>query len=36
MKPEEFRRILQAATLGSHEALEKILELYDPLINKYS
>ena len=35
MKPEEFRRILQAATLGSHEALEKILELYDPLINKY-
>ena len=34
--PEEFRRILQEATLDSHEALEKILELYDPLINKYS
>lgn len=36
MKPEEFHIILQAAVSGSHEALEKILELYEPLINKYS
>lgn len=36
MKPEEFRMILQAAVAGSHEALEKILELYEPLINKHS
>lgn len=36
MKPEEFRRILEEAIMGSHEALEKILELYDPLINKHS
>lgn len=36
MKPEEFRRILEDAVLGSHEALEKIFELYDPLINKHS
>lgn len=36
MKPEEFRTILQAAVAGSHEALEKILELYEPLINKHS
>lgn len=36
MKPEEFRAILQAAVAGSHEALEKILELYEPLINKHS
>ncbi|MEY8389797.1 helix-turn-helix domain-containing protein [Lachnospiraceae bacterium] len=36
MKPEEFRRILEDAIMGSHEALEKIFELYEPLINKYS
>lgn len=36
MKPEEFHKVLENATLGSHDALEKILELYDPLINKYS
>lgn len=36
MNPEEFRRILEDAVLGSHKALEKIFELYDPLINKYS
>ena len=35
MKPEEFRRILEDAILGSHEALEKIFELYDPLISKH-
>ena len=36
MKPEEFRLTLQAAVTGSHEALEKIFELYAPLINKHS
>lgn len=36
MKPEEFRRILEEAIAGSHEALERIFELYDPLINKHS
>ena len=36
MKPEGFRRILKEATLGSHEALEHIFELYDPLISKHS
>ena len=32
MKPEEFRRILEEAIAGSHEALERIFGLYDPLI----
>ena len=36
MKPEEFRRILEETIAGSHEALERIFELYDPLINKHS
>lgn len=36
MKSEEFRQILQAAVAGSHDALEKILELYRPLIDKHS
>ena len=36
MKPEEFRKILQEAIEGSHESLEKLLKLYDPLISKYS
>lgn len=36
MKPEEFREILQSAVEGSHEGLEALLELYEPLINKHS
>ena len=36
MNREEFRLILQAAVDGSHEALEKILELYAPLIDRHS
>lgn len=36
MTKEDFRLILQAAVSGSHEALENILELYAPLINKHS
>ena len=36
MRPEEFRLTLQAAIAGSHEALEKLFELYTPLIDKHS
>ncbi len=36
MSREEFCLTLQAAISGSHEALERILGLYAPLINKYS
>lgn len=36
MTREEFDLTLLKAVSGSHEALEKILELYAPLINKYS
>ena len=36
MNSEEFRLVLQAAVAGSHEALEKILKLYAPLIDKRS
>lgn len=31
-----FRLILLEAVSGGHEALEKILKLYAPLISKYS
>lgn len=33
---EEFRLALMGAVSGSHEALEKLLEEYAPLINKHS
>lgn len=36
MTNDEFRSTLQAAVGGSHEALEEILRLYEPLIRKYS
>ena len=36
MSREEFRLTLMEAISGIHEALEKLLELYAPLINKYS
>lgn len=36
MSREEFRLTLQAAISGSHDALERILGLYAPLINKHS
>lgn len=36
MKPETFRMILQSAMDGSHDGLTKILEIYAPLIKKYS
>ena len=36
MNREEFRVTLLEAVSGSHEALEKILELYAPMINRHS
>lgn len=33
---EAFRETLEAAVAGSHEALEEILRLYEPMIRKYS
>ena len=36
MKNYEFATILQGAVAGKHEDLEKILELYEPLIVRYS
>lgn len=36
MKKDEFRITLQGAVAGKHDDLEKILELYAPLIDKYS
>lgn len=36
MKPEEFRVTLQAAVAGNHDALEKILDMYMPIINRHS
>ncbi len=36
MSREEFRLILMESISGSHEALEKLLELYAPLIDRHS
>lgn len=36
MRSEGFKIILLEAISGKHEALEKILTLYTPLINKHS
>ena len=36
MNKEDFRSILTGAVSGNHEGLEKILELYMPLIEKNS
>ena len=33
---EEFRKALEGAVAGKHEDLETILQLYTPLINKFS
>ena len=35
MKKEEFSKILLAAVAGDHEALEEILVMYVPLIEKH-
>ena len=36
MTPDEFHRILKEAVDGSHEALEILLHLYEPLIRQHS
>lgn len=35
MKNTEFEAMLKDAMAGSHEALEALLKLYEPLINKH-
>ena len=36
MTNDTFRNTLAQAVAGSHEALEEILKLYEPLIRKHS
>lgn len=36
MDRNQFEAILQGAVAGRHDALEQILQLYEPLIRKYS
>lgn len=36
MTKNEFEAILQGAVAGRHDDLERILELYEPLIRKHS
>ena len=36
MSKEEFCSVLTGAVVGCHEDLEQVLELYMPLIDKYS
>ena len=36
MTEQDFYHLLQGAVAGSHRHLELLLELYMPLINKYS
>lgn len=36
MTRDQFRTTLQAAVAGDHSALETIMEMYMPLINRYS
>lgn len=36
MRRNEFTIILQGAVAGRHEDMEKILELYAPMIHKYA
>lgn len=36
MKHEEFRRILQSAIAGNNTDIEKLLQMYGPLINANS
>ncbi len=35
MKKDAFAKLLTEAVAGSHEALEALLKLYEPLINKH-
>lgn len=36
MTDEEFCKVLEGAVAGRHEDLETLLQLYRPLIDKYS
>jgi len=36
LKPEEFKKILEGAVSGNHFGLEKLIELYMPLIEHNS
>ena len=36
MTKDEFAAVLQGAVAGSHDDLERLLELYKPLIDKHS
>ena len=36
MTNDTFREMLSQAVAGSHEALEELLKLYEPLIRKHS
>ena len=36
LSAEEFRKVLEGAVAGKHSDLETLLELYEPLITKYS
>ena len=36
MDNQQFAAVLQGAVAGRHEDLERILELYEPLIRKHS
>ena len=35
MTKDEFAEVLVSAMAGNHEALEVLLKLYEPLINKH-
>jgi len=35
MTRNDFRLVLQAAIAGEHKALEEIIDMYEPLINKH-
>ncbi len=36
MTNSEFFKILQGAVAGSHDDLEQLLKLYEPMIHRYS
>lgn len=36
MNSEDFQHVLQQAIAGDHDALEKVFDMYEPLINKHS
>ena len=36
MNSEDFQHVLQQAISGDHDALERVFDMYEPLINKHS